>query len=256
MSARGVGAGRCDGAGVRLESGRPTRTDVVGRNQLHKLARRVTIMAYIHRILGFAAAAHQRFDHVATFAPVFVDRHRGSVRASPIRDLPLGKAPRTRCSPDAIAAAAMDESLLIQFFEEHIPFNKHLGMKVEEMSEARVRIRIPFAPHLIGDPLRPALHGGVTSTIADTAGGLAVFARVGLLTARVSTVDLRVDYYLPAGMKDVIAQAEVVRLGNRVGVSRISVWQPPDEGEAVALIAEGKGVYNIHKNAINPAEGR
>ena len=150
----------------------------------------------------------------------------------------------------------MDEALLIQFFEEHIPFNKHLGMKVEEMSEVKVRIRIPFAAHLVGDPLRPALHGGVTSTIADTAGGLAVFARVGMLTARVATVDLRVDYYLPALMKDVVAEAQVVRLGNRVAVSRISIWQPPDAGEAIAIIAEGKGVYNIYKHAANPMDSR
>ena len=142
----------------------------------------------------------------------------------------------------------MDLALLIQFFEEQIPFNKHLGMKVDEMSETRVRIRVPYAPHLVGDPMRPALHGGVTSTIADTAGGLAVFARVGKLTSRISTVDLRVDYYLPALMKDVLAQAEVVRMGNRVAVSRIFVWQPPEPGQPIEYIAEGKGVYNIHKS--------
>lgn len=141
----------------------------------------------------------------------------------------------------------MDEALLIQFFEEQIPFNKHLGMKVEELSSTKARVRIPFAPHLIGDPFRPALHGGVTSTLADTAGGLAVFARVGMIAARVSTVDLRVDYYLPAGMKDLWAEAEVVRLGNRVGVSRIVVLQEADAGGGSVVIAEGKGVYNVHK---------
>jgi len=139
----------------------------------------------------------------------------------------------------------MDEPLLVTFFEEHIPFNKHLGMKVERLEEAGVRLRVPFAPHLVGDPFRPALHGGVLSTLADAAGGLAVFAQVGHVTTRVSTVDLRLDYYLPALMADVVAEAEVVRLGNRVGVARILLRQPGDDGTLGKVIAEGKGVYNI-----------
>ncbi len=137
----------------------------------------------------------------------------------------------------------MDEAALIRFFEEGIAFNRHLGMKVMELGEARCRIFIPFKPEFIGDPFRPALHGGVLSTLADTAGGLAVFARVGMGTARVSTVDLRVDYYTPAGLLDTYAVAEVVRLGNRVGVARIIVYQE-DESKPVA---EGKGVYNIRE---------
>ncbi|MBM4369591.1 MAG: hotdog fold thioesterase [Deltaproteobacteria bacterium] len=141
----------------------------------------------------------------------------------------------------------MDEALLVKFFEEQIPFNLHLGMKVERLGEGGVRLRVPFADHLVGDPFRPALHGGVTSALADTAGGLAVFARVGLLTCRVATVDLRVDYYLPARLCDVVAEAEVVRIGNRVGVARILVRQPGDDGQLGEPIAEGKGVYSIIK---------
>lgn len=137
----------------------------------------------------------------------------------------------------------MDRDALVQFFEQGIAFNRHLGMKVEELGPTSCRIFLPFRDELVGDPFRPALHGGVISTLADTAGGLAVFARVGMTHARVSTVDLRVDYYAPAGKADLRAVAEVVRLGNRVGVARISVMQ----GELV--VAEGKGVYNIHKVA-------
>jgi hypothetical protein len=38
-----------------------------------------------------------------------------------------------------------------------------------------------------------------------------------------------------------------VRLGNRVGVSRIVVLQEADAGGGSVVIAEGKGVYNVHK---------
>lgn len=133
---------------------------------------------------------------------------------------------------------------LIEFFEEGIPFNKHLGMKVVALDKLRCQVFIPFQPFLVGDPFRPALHGGVLSTLADTAGGLAVFARVGSVAARVSTVDLRIDYYAPGPLTDIYADAEVVRLGNRVGIARILIHS----GDPKALIAEGKGVYNVHSS--------
>lgn len=132
---------------------------------------------------------------------------------------------------------------IIRFFEDGIPFNKHLGMKVISLTAGRCRLCIPFAPHLVGDPFRPALHGGVSATLADTAGGLAVFAQVGSMDARISTVDLRMDYYAPGPLADVFADAEVVSAGNRVAVARILVHA----GDPTALIAEGKGVYNLHK---------
>jgi uncharacterized protein (TIGR00369 family) len=140
----------------------------------------------------------------------------------------------------------MDHAVLIHFFEELIPFNKHLGMKVVELTERRVVVRVPYTDTLIGDPFRPAIHGGVISALADTAGGLAVFLRIGFETARCATVDLRVDYYLPARQQEIIAEAEVVRIGNRVGVARILVKQTDETGTLVD-VAEGKGVYNIFR---------
>lgn len=140
---------------------------------------------------------------------------------------------------------------LLRFFEEGIPFNRFLGLKVEQIEGLRqeadhvqfgsCRLKVPFSPHLVGDPYRPALHGGVLSALADTAGGLAVFAAVGSVDAKVSTVDLRIDYYEPAQLVDLFAEAEVVRLGNRVGVARIRLLQ------GSRLVAEGKGVYNVKR---------
>lgn len=131
---------------------------------------------------------------------------------------------------------------IADFFEENVAFMKWIGLKVDSIGGGKCRCRVPFRPELVGDPFRPALHGGVTSTLADTAGGLAVFSAVGSLEARVSTVDLRVDYYAPGDMKDLIADAEVVRVGNRVGVARVILHH----GDPAHLVAEGKGVYNIH----------
>ena len=136
----------------------------------------------------------------------------------------------------------LDEASLIRLTEEFIPFNKFLGMRVASIKKGFARIEIPFRPELIGDPLRPALHGGVVSTLADTAGGMAVWSGVDDERSRVSTIDLRIDYLRPARLETLVAEATVVRLGNRVGVADVRLFHPGAESDTVAT---GKGVYNV-----------
>ena len=149
------------------------------------------------------------------------------------------------------------EERLRRFFEESIPFNRFLGLRVPLLRQGRVSLLLPFRPELIGDPSRPALHGGTISMLADTAGGAAVFTGVQD-GDRVSTVDLRIDYLRPGASVDTVAEATVVRLGGRLGVSRIQIWQERsagnesaeargDEQEARRLIAEATGVYSIRR---------
>lgn len=131
---------------------------------------------------------------------------------------------------------------LKHFFEKEIRFNAFLRMCVAELGEGYARLEIPYREELIGDPLRPALHGGVVSTLLDTAGGIAAFTSVApgdLL----STVDLRVDYLRPAGLLDLSAEGRVVRIGNRVAVCDIVAYQDDPEKP----VATGKGVYNIKR---------
>ena len=145
---------------------------------------------------------------------------------------------------------------LIQFFERQIPFNAHLGMTVESLEAGRCVIAIPFRDHYIGDPFRPALHGGLLSTLGDTAGGLAVFSTLTDYEARVSTVDLRVDYLRPGRSAEVRCEASLVRAGNRVAVTRMVVFQAAAEGETEPwVVAECRGVYNI-RGPKRPGEKR
>jgi uncharacterized protein (TIGR00369 family) len=136
----------------------------------------------------------------------------------------------------------MDADVLRQVMEELIPFNRLLGVKVVEIAHGHVRIEVPFRPELIGDPMRQAIHGGVISALADAAGGCAVWSAVEEARARVSTIDMRIDYLRPGRSETLVAQADVVRIGRRVGVVDMRCFHPsaPDES-----IATGKGVYNI-----------
>lgn len=130
---------------------------------------------------------------------------------------------------------------LVQFFEQGIPFNAWLGMKVESLTPGHAVVRIPFRPELVGDPGRPALHGGVLSTLADTAGGLAAFAMLdNPLVDRVSTLDLLVDYLLPARPEDLVCEARVLRLGNKVAHARMTIRQAEEH-----VCVEARAVYNV-----------
>ncbi|MCB9762380.1 MAG: hotdog fold thioesterase [Alphaproteobacteria bacterium] len=134
-----------------------------------------------------------------------------------------------------------DLDALRRFFEQDIPFNAWLGVKVDALSEGTCVLRVPGRRELTGDPSRPALHGGVLSTVADAAGGLAVFSRLDLSHA-CSTVDLRVDYLRPGHPdRDLLCGAEVVRLGNRVAVTTADLWQD----DPAQPIAQARAVYNI-----------
>jgi uncharacterized protein (TIGR00369 family) len=148
-------------------------------------------------------------------------------------------------------------AMLRRFMSEQIPFNVHLGLEVRELSEGSAVLALPFRPEFVGDPIRPALHGGTISMLADTAGGAAVIAGLRM-RGLVSTIDLRIDYLRPGALLELVAEGRLVRLGGRVGVARIQVWQQSAEGndsdEARSaedggrrLIAEATGVYSVRR---------
>jgi uncharacterized protein (TIGR00369 family) len=136
---------------------------------------------------------------------------------------------------------------ILTLMEQFVPFNQLLGIRGESARDGRGVLVLPVRPEFVGDPRRPALHGGVLSSLIDTAGGVAAWTALGAHET-LSTVDLRVDYLEPAGLGAPLrAEAEMVRKGNRVCHVRIAVTQ---DG---VLVAEGRAVYNIHRRPTETA---
>jgi uncharacterized protein (TIGR00369 family) len=130
-----------------------------------------------------------------------------------------------------------------RFFEEQVPFNRLLAMHIADVRDGFARVEVPFRDELLGDKSRPALHGGVMATLIDACGAYAVWTCV-TPGDRVSTIDLRVDYLAPAGAERLVAEASVVRTGNRVAVVDVRCFQASDPARVVAT---GKAVYNIKR---------
>lgn len=138
-------------------------------------------------------------------------------------------------------------ALMKGVMEEHIAFNKHLGLKVESFDPVAPRLRLVMRPELVGNPTRQILHGGVISATLDVAGGFAIMLSLaGEIEAtptsfpNMGTIDLRVDYLRPGRGKYFIATARIVRKGSRIAVVHMELHN--DAGE---LIATGGGAYVV-----------
>jgi len=130
---------------------------------------------------------------------------------------------------------------VLRLMEEDAPFNRLLGIRGEHLEEGRAVVLLPVRPEFVGDPRRPALHGGVLSALVDTAGGAAAWSTLAPGES-VSTLDLRVDFLEPGRLAGPLrAEAVLRRKGSRVCQVRVSVTQ---DG---VVVAEGAAVYSIHR---------
>lgn len=94
--------------------------------------------------------------------------------------------------------------------------------------------RLPFKPDLIGNPILPALHGGVLAGFAETAMVLHLVSTMGLSDGTPPRgVDFSIDYLRSARPVDTFAQAITIRQGSRVALVQVTVWQD-DQHKPVA----------------------
>ena len=139
-------------------------------------------------------------------------------------------------------------ALVSNIIENHIPFNKLLGLKLESMDPKAPKLAFDMRPELVGNARRGILHGGVISAVLDATGGFAIMLALAkepksgekLSFPNMGTIDLRVDYLRPGRGKHFVASAKVVRLGNRIAVTHMELMN--DQGE---LISTGAAAYVV-----------
>ncbi len=135
----------------------------------------------------------------------------------------------------------VDIDFVKNMVEEKIPIHKFLGVKLVEIRRGYAKVSVPFREDVIGDIVRRRWHGGILATVMDSVGGLAGMTYLTSFEDKMATIDLRVDYLKGAEAEGIVVEGEIVRLGNRILVTSMKVW---NEGES-ELLAEGKGVYNF-----------
>lgn len=106
-----------------------------------------------------------------------------------------------------------------------LPHCQALGFKLRAAQRGQVTLELPFKPEFVGNPVTRVLHGGVVTSLADTAGALSIYTELTALEA-VATLDLRIDYLRP-GVPDqpLFCTSECYRLTNQIAFTRSSVYQ-------------------------------
>lgn len=128
-----------------------------------------------------------------------------------------------------------------QFFCGFVPHNKALALQVIEFSPGVATIRLPYAPHLVGNPESGVLHGGAITSLLDAASGACVFLRL-MKPIPVATLDLRIDYLRPAEPgRDVVARAECYHLTRYVAFVRASAYHD----DPAQPIASASGTFML-----------
>jgi Uncharacterized protein, possibly involved in aromatic compounds catabolism len=147
-----------------------------------------------------------------------------------------------------------------ELFEQRIPFNALLGLKIEDIGGERVHGRIDMRPELVGHFVHNRIHGGVISACLDAMGGLAVMAAIGARHldeppfqrlhrfGKLGTIDLRIDYLRP-GIGEPSARGRGPAPGLARGVDADELSRCP--GQAAGQ--RGGGVHRVLKAAARHA---
>ncbi|MCG6205646.1 hotdog fold thioesterase [Rhodopseudomonas sp. HC1] len=105
------------------------------------------------------------------------------------------------------------------------PYARFLGIQVDEQANAVM----PYDPKQIGNPILPALHGGVIGAFLETAAVLKVHREIGLATAP-KPIGLTVNYLRSGRPIDTFAKVSIVKQGRRVVAFEVQAYQAdPDK---------------------------
>ncbi len=141
---------------------------------------------------------------------------------------------------------------LKEIVEEKVPLNKLMGIKLESLNHEEIRLKLSMKKILIGNYTQGILHGGVISTVLDVTGTVTAWSGVIMnrnnrsqdeiktAISRIGTIDLRIDYLRPGRGDYFWTSGTILRIGNKIAVTRMQLHNDQD-----SLIAVGTGTYTV-----------
>ena len=145
-------------------------------------------------------------DPVATATACFVigANRTNMLQDRPMEDraLPTLEAPEDPTSPFAQS-----------------PFARCLGIRIGEDGT----LVMPFSPKIIGNPILPAIHGGVTGAFLETTAIVGVMRELGVSPPK--PIGLTINYLRSGRALDSYANVSIVKQGRRVVAFEAQAWQ-------------------------------
>jgi uncharacterized protein (TIGR00369 family) len=103
-----------------------------------------------------------------------------------------------------------------------IPYVAHLGAHAELHGDQLTAV-LPFTERLIGNPLLPALHGGVIGGFMELTAVIQLSLQSG--DGAPKPIDVTVEYLRTGRPRDTFARAEVKKVGRRIANVQVEAWQ-------------------------------
>lgn len=125
-----------------------------------------------------------------------------------------------------------------------IPYAKYLGVRAELAGDEMTAI-LPFAPHLVGNPMLPAIHGGVLGAFMEMT-ALVQLSVIQGLSRQPKPIDISVEYLRSGRALTTYARADVRKIGRRIANVHVEAWQ--DSRSAPIALLRGHFLLSL-KNA-------
>ena len=121
----------------------------------------------------------------------------------------------------------------IRDFLPRIPFNTLLGVKLSRVHRDGVTIECELRHELTNSA--GVAHGGVAAAMADVAVGMAINRHFGG-KRRITTVEMKINYFLPAAGGRIFARAHLLRIGSTLCVGRVELTDSQGSQLGTALV--------------------
>lgn len=104
-----------------------------------------------------------------------------------------------------------------------IPYAVFLGVRANLAGDEMTTV-LPYSDRLIGNPVLPALHGGVIGAFLEMTAVAQLSVGQGLLRLP-RTIDVTIDYLRSGRPKDTFARANIRKAGRRIANVQVEAWQ-------------------------------
>ncbi len=147
----------------------------------------------------------------------------------------------SRPKPEPVQVVKQRRDNALKMLVSGVPYIRFLGIEFDRRGD-ELTATLPFDEKLIGNPMLPALHGGVTAAFLEVAALVELSwsmlwedleaGRLDLtkldpahLPRMPKTIDFSVDYLRSGLPRDAYARARVNRSGRRYASVHVEAWQ-------------------------------
>jgi acyl-coenzyme A thioesterase PaaI-like protein len=152
--------------------------------------------------------------------------------------------------PEPVQVIKQRRDAALRHMVEGVPYIQYLGVQFDRRGDELTAV-LPYRDDLIGNPMLPAIHGGVTAAFLEIAAVIGLSWATqweGIEDGEIDaanpprlpkTIDFTVDYLRSGLPRDAYARARVNRSGRRYASVHVEAWQDNRE----RLFAQGTGHF-------------